>query len=54
MRLARNEESWGRGAGGSGLGGSAVEDLGAMVALGAQGLGALRVAQPLDDVGEIA
>ena len=25
-----------------------------MVALGAQGLGALRVAQPLDDVGEIA
>ena len=42
-----------RGASGSGFGGPAVEDLGNTVALGAQGLGALRVAQPLDDAGEI-
>ena len=42
------------GASGSGLGGSAVEDFGNTVSFGAQGLGALRVAQLLDDAGEIA
>ena len=39
---------------GSGLGGSVAKDLGNTVALGTQGLGALRVTQSLDDAGEVA
>jgi hypothetical protein len=42
------------GASGSGLGGSVAKDLGNTVALGAQGLGALRVTRALDDAGEVA
>ena len=42
------------GASGSGLGGSVAKDLGNTVALGTQGLGALRVTQSLDDAGEVA